>query len=85
MEIEELKRKTRCHKCQQVGHWSRECKQAAKGKGKGSKSGSSSKGSDSGVALVEQFSETFVATVADEKFSGLSMLQWLRSRRATKV
>ncbi|CAL1167339.1 unnamed protein product [Cladocopium goreaui] len=38
-----------------------------------------------GVALVEQFSETFVATVADEKFSGLSMLQWLRSRRATKV
>lgn len=36
VEIEELKKTTRCHKCQQVGHWSRECRSSSKGKGCGS-------------------------------------------------
>ena len=40
VEIEEMKRKTKCHKSGKVGHWSRECR--SKGDGKGSKSGSTS-------------------------------------------
>ena len=28
--IEELKRRTKCHRCQEVGHWSRECPNKAR-------------------------------------------------------
>ena len=58
VEIEEMKRKTKCHKCGKVGHWSRECR--SKGDGKGSKSGSTSHGSSgaaSGAALVQSVPE----------------------------
>ena len=34
VEVEELKKRTRCHRCNQVGHWSRECPKP-KGQGKG--------------------------------------------------
>ena len=33
--IEELKRRTKCHRCQEVGHWSRECPNKGQGKGDG--------------------------------------------------
>ena len=52
--LTELKAKTRCHQCKQVGHWSRECPQ--KGKlisGRSSTSGASSTGSMSTGFFVE--------------------------------
>ena len=54
VEVEELKRRTRCHKCGQVGHWSRECRNAGKGKSKGSGK-SKAASSDSAAAYVEHF------------------------------
>ena len=63
VEIEELKRKTRCRKCNQVGHWEKEC--SAKGRGKSyskSKSASKSQATESGASLV-QWEEHFVASV----------------------
>ena len=83
VEIEELKRRTRCHKCNQVGHWSGECKSSGKGKGKSSSASSQSKTSDAGVALVEPFTENFVAAVeCDTEFPACSVLDLLRQRRA---
>eukprot|EP00435_Cladocopium_sp_Y103_P012083 s801_g3.t1 len=88
VEIEELKRRTRCHRCNQVGHWSRDCKSAAKGKGKTAGSSSGQKSSDSGVALVEPFTEHFVAAVAcDDRVQSLhdEVLSLLRQRRDKKI
>lgn len=63
VEVEELKRRTRCHKCGQVGHWSKECRSAGKGgKGKGKSSGkSSSSHGESGAAVVEHFVAMVIA------------------------
>ena len=83
VEIEELKRKTRCHRCNQIGHWSRDCKQSQKGKGRGSAQNSSAKGSDSGAALVQTVEEHFVAAVQCEDDSH-SILRLLKSRRAAR-
>eukprot|EP00435_Cladocopium_sp_Y103_P068720 s282_g32.t1 len=75
VEVEELKKRTRCHRCRQVGHWSRECKNpAVKGSGKGGSKNSASK-SDSGAAMVEHF----VASVSH----GSTMLQQLRARSSS--
>ncbi|CAJ1330071.1 unnamed protein product, partial [Effrenium voratum] len=87
VEIEELKRKTRCHKCQQVGHWSRECK-SGKGRGRGGGAASSSKGSESGAAFVQSFEETFVAAV-EWSSSGVlypdeTLLELVRRRHQVK-
>ena len=83
VEIEELKRKTRCHRCNQVGHWSRDCKQPPKGKGRGSGSAGSNKGSDSGAALAQTVEEHFVA--ADQcDVSPSSIWSLLKSRRAAR-
>ena len=73
VEVEELKKRTRCHRCQQIGHWSRECKNpASKGSGKGGSKSSTGPKMDSGAAVVEHF----VASVGN----GLTMLQRLRAR-----
>ena len=83
VEIEELKRRTRCHRCNQVGHWSRDCK-AAKGKSKGSSSSAGQK-TDTGVAMVEPFTEHFVAAVAcDPTNVPGEVLALLRQRRDQK-
>ena len=79
VEIEELKKKSRCNKCLQIGHWARECRAKGKGKGGGSKS------SESGAAAVEPFEEHFVAAVgvlhATAKAHGLSTIEYLRRKR----
>ena len=83
VEIEELKKKTRCHKCQQVGHWSRECKAGGKGKSKGSTGSNSNKSGDTGAAMVEHFTEQFVAAVMlDDQSKTLDTLTLLRQKRA---
>ena len=73
VEVEELKRRTRCHKCGQVGHWSKECRNSSKGsKGKGKGHGKApATSSESGAALVEHF----VAMVIPE----LTLLQRVRA------
>ena len=82
VEIQELKKKTRCNKCQQVGHWARECPNASqKGKGRGGASHSAGKSSDSGAAYVEPFIEDFVAMVDMCRQPDLSPLEILRQRR----
>ncbi len=87
VEIDEIKRKTRCHRCNQIGHWSRECptKPRSEGKGFGKKgkrkpSGKTESG-EAGAAYVEsggaQVHESFIAMVAAES----SILEKLRQRR----
>ena len=79
VEIEELKKRTKCNRCGRVGHWARECRQgrdggSASGKGKG-------KSSEAAVNYVEQISHndeiSFVASV----MSSPTMLQQLRDKR----
>ena len=83
VDIEYLMRKTRCHRCNQVGHWSRDCKQPPTGKGRGSGSAGSNKGSDSGAALAQTVEEHFVA--ADQcDDSPSSIWSLLKSCRAAR-
>lgn len=67
IEVEELKKKTKCHRCRRQGHWSRECRQPRRddnGKGSGKQTTSSSTSSKpSGAALVETEPLDFVAYV----------------------
>ena len=70
VEIEEVKKKTRCHRCGRIGHWSRECKMPrADQKGNAGQSSSSSTArKDSGLAYVEHFiaAVTFQPTVLEQ-------------------
>ena len=67
IEVEELKKKTKCHRCGQQGHWSRECRQPRRdggGKGFGKNTSSASTSSKpSGAAMVETEPLDFVAYV----------------------
>ena len=85
VEASELKKRTKCHRCQQVGHWARECHlpPPAKGKGKGK-----SKQPPTGAASVERVvqpvehvSEFFMAPVT----SMWPTLQRLREQRGLNV
>jgi len=69
VDVEELKKKSRCRLCNQLGHWARECKSAST-KGSGKQGHSASKASPSGAAFVE----SFVAMVDHMP----SPLDWLR-------
>ena len=59
VEVEELKRKTQCHRCGRTGHWARECRMlrnsAATGAG-----ASSSASATSGAGLVQRCAPDFI-------------------------
>ena len=81
VEVEEIKKKTKCHRCGRVGHWAKE-RRLPRNDGKGP-SGSSAMKKDSGAAYVESadFKEHFVATVVHKP----SVLDELRGRVVTEV
>ena len=62
IEVSELKKKTRCHRCQQIGHWARDCHLPPPPKGKG-KGKSRTPLPPTGAAVVEHVPEYFIATV----------------------
>ena len=69
VDVEELKKKSRCRLCNQLGHRAMECKSTST-KGSGKQGHSASKASPSGAAFVE----SFVAMVDHMP----SPLEWLR-------
>ena len=80
VEIEEIKKKSRCNRCQKLGHWARECPSKGKGSGKGL---SKSSPPSTGAALVEACATQcenddvhFVAMVSP----ALTLLDRLRNR-----
>ena len=81
VEVEEIKKKTKCHRCGRIGHWAKECR-LPRNDGKGPSSGSTIK-KDSGAAYVEsaEFEEHFIAAVVHKP----SVLDGLRNRVITKV
>ena len=91
MEVEELKRKTKCHRCGKQGYWSRECKQPRKdfpqksetSKGSASTSGAAVVQADQldFVAAVEHLAPHSVAWVGRE----LTMLEQLRERTRSRT
>ena len=88
VEVEEIKRKSRCHKCQRQGHWARECPFKGNSSGGAATSGAkgSGKSASTGAACAQSVSEPevhFVAAVAKSE----SLLDRLRqltiARRST--
>ena len=75
VEVEEIKKKTKCHKCQKMGHWARECpNKGFASRPAGSKPAASSSGPTSGAAVVESMPVHFIAAVQ----SGLTLADQLR-------
>ena len=76
VEVEEIKKKTKCHRCGRIGHWAKECR-LPRNDGKGASSSSNNR-KDAGAAYVEDnvFQEHFVATVLHRR----SALDALRDR-----
>ena len=64
VEIEEMKKKTKCHRCGRTGHWSRECRQKRDFSGKGKPSGSGAKGSGGGKGMSSESGAALVSTEA---------------------
>lgn len=63
VEIEELKKRTRCKKCNKVGHWARECRSTTSGPGDRGAAASTSSGPATGAGYVQADDEmepTFV-------------------------
>lgn len=70
VEIEEMKKKTKCNRCGRVGHWARECRQKRDFNGRGAASSSGSTGAPtsssatSGAGMVTDMSQIhFIASV----------------------
>ena len=88
IEVQELKKKTRCHRCNQIGHWSRECPRP-KGSGKGTSSSSGKGGNkeDTGAAVVEHFVAAVTTIPMGSEFSGLyrEVMGRLRSSSTSNV
>ena len=84
VEIEEMKRKTKCNRCGRIGHWARECRQKRDATSPtGSHSASSSKNASkenaaSYVAVEEEIQPSFVASVGVFQ----TLLQQLQHRRS---
>ena len=72
IEVEELKKRTKCHRCGRLGHWSRECR-APRNDGKPSGAASA----PSGAASVEPSKVEFIAYVS----STMTLLQRVRALR----
>ena len=75
IEVEELKKRTKCHRCGRLGHWSRECR-APRNDSK-SAGATSSASAPAGAALVESSHIEFVAYVS----SAMTLLQRARALR----
>eukprot|EP00435_Cladocopium_sp_Y103_P061236 s2072_g22.t2 len=58
IEVEELKKKTRCHKCKKLGHWARECKS----RGPPSQATSSGSGAHGASCVQNLPEEHFICT-----------------------
>ena len=71
VEVEEIKKKTKCHKCQRMGHWARECPS----KGPANRPSGSKPTSASGAASVESVQMHFIAAVQANQ----SLVERLRS------
>jgi hypothetical protein len=88
IEVQELKKKTRCHRCNHIGHWSRECPRP-KGSGKGTSSSSGKGGNkdDTGAAVVEHFVAAVTTIPMGSEFSGLyhEVMGRLRSSSTSNV
>ena len=64
IEVEELKKKTKCNRCGKIGHWARECRSKAAPGDKGSGKTSALPSQTSGAATVTPIFEDFVAAAA---------------------
>ena len=81
VEIEEMKKKTRCNRCNKVGHWARECRQKrepASSSNSGLNKSASKENAASYVAPEPIEQPAFVAAVEPQR----SLLQQLRDHRA---
>ena len=84
IEVEELKRRTKCHRCGRVGHWSRECK--AKPDGRAPRPGSSSSApSTTGAGMVVQSEHEFVAYVDSKLTLVQRAMQMFRTPTASPL
>ena len=87
VEVEELKRRTKCHRCGKTGHWARECK-LPRAQGTASASGAASSTAGSSGAGLVQAEVDFVCYVENDRGDGRkrlagtarSMLDQLRDR-----